>query len=191
MEEEKPVTDLELLPHLEIVSLESLPKPCSTELILWEQQRRGMVVQMATNTFVGTIFGVGVLASICGYIWALLNISSAISLVIGLFSVVCLPVMGILLIGVLERHARDVRAYRQMVVLPQLQIGAGTESRYFDMAKLTNEMSVDLNIKMENEMRKDPSERKLKELQRKRMLLSENIEEIKAWANGTLKPKTK
>lgn len=186
--EDKPVTDLDLLPPLEIVSLESLPGWNGAQIATLERQRSDMLVNSVGSAAIATTAGTGAFLFLCLYILGLFSLPYDFvgTLIAGFATVIFGAGFGIMW----EKHARYVREYRQLTTPPQLQLGAGTESRYFDMAKLTNEMSVDLNITMENEMRKDPSERNLKELQRKYALLSDNIEEIKAWANGGLKPKT-
>lgn len=183
--EDKPVTDLVLLPPLELTSLESLPKPCSAELAL-QKKERDLALSEAAKTYTMVLIS-GIFTGLYGWVAILAWLHTSLTLAI-LTSVFFVGISA-MLVAFLRLFVQEVRAYRQIEISPQLQLGADTESRYFDMAKLTNEMSVDLNITMENEMRKDPSERNLQELKRKRALLSENIEEIKAWANGGLKPK--
>ncbi|TSC84922.1 MAG: hypothetical protein G01um101413_306 [Parcubacteria group bacterium Gr01-1014_13] len=187
MDDDKPVTALVLLSPLELIPVESLPKPCTEELALLNKERGAVYFSACENLFLSAISGPlsGLYWGLCYLLWF-----SQAPLFISLF--VMLVCIGLSAVWVFLSRAfvRDWRELQQQVIPPQLQLDVDNESRYFDMAKLTNEMSADLNIKIENEMRKGPGERNLKELQRKRALLSENIEEIKVWANGGRKPKT-
>jgi hypothetical protein len=186
--EDKPVTALVLLPPLSLIQPESLPTKCSQELTSLTKQRESALRQLRGSLAVTSIASVS--ATFFLFVTFLAWLQPA-SFLISLIMTLVSAVLSYISILALRWHTGDVKEYRQIIISPQLQLGAANESRYFDMAKLTNEMSVDLNIKIENEMRKDPSERNLQELKRKRALLSGNIEEIKVWANSGLKPKTK
>lgn len=183
--DKKPVTDLVLLPSLELIPLESLPKH-RREMLALEQKRRAEALVEANKSIVATsvmmlctgIFG-------WGFILGLVHGSLIALWFTGAFGAIMAGLSG----AMAKISASQVRAWRQPIP-PQLQLDADNEARLTDMANLTNTQILDWNRDVEDAKAKKQGlgGRFLQGLKMRRELLSENIKEVKCFQEGPILP---
>ncbi len=144
--EEKPVTDLVLLPSLELIPTESLPKHRTKELALLETNRAHALWELNKNiafTF-GLIISTGL--SAVGFLWNLIQMS---------YGPVILLAMLYLLLAVLstrkwKESAQQMRAWRKLdASRQQLQLDVKEEEVLSIVWKKTNEDIVNWNMVVE------------------------------------------
>lgn len=133
--EKKPVTDLVLLPSLELIPTESLSTGCSEELALLKMERERM---LGPITYIGVItFVVGVWTGLIA--WAtLLSWYGHVSFWLLLLNTVLCAVFPAGLSLLVPRFVSDVRKYRQKAIPPQLKADAKAELILSDAAKRLN-----------------------------------------------------
>ncbi len=174
--EEKPVTDLVLLPPLDLIPLESLPKRRREELALLKKER-GQALRQVVYSSAATL-AVGIITGLYGWACLMLWLESAPLILSLLVTLIC-GILSACSVFLVRESAREARAYRQMVITPQLQIDVGSEILLPDVVKRTNAQIADWNMAAEGVIRHDLGGRHLQPLQIQRGVLSTRIARIK------------
>jgi hypothetical protein len=174
--EDKPVTALVLLRPLELIEVKSLPNGSTKDLVSKKQERRLMLDEIYKSSIVT---GASVLCAVLSLVVLVLLTNSLLTFlfVAAFFS----GATGYTLIA-LERLNSELRAFRQKVITPELQVGAENELVLSEMAALTNTQIVSWNKRAECAPSQVIDKRFLQGLQKERALLSTNIEEVKRLA---------
>lgn len=179
--DDKPVTDLVLLPPLGLIPVESLPKRCSEELASLKYQRKLALSRLRTSLVVTSGFSVStVFVSYLAFLaWA-----GGAPIVISLLITASLVVLATASVFFMRDHALDARRYQEIEISPQLQIGAENERVLSEMVQLTNTQIISWNKRTECAPAEDIDKRFLKGLKNERLLLSANIEKVKSVAKA-------
>lgn len=142
--ERKPVTDLAVLPSLELIPTESLPARRGEELALLKKERK---------TALGAVISTGSLTPVIGlftviYAWVTFLAWSSAHAPLALILLVTLISIGFSVFSVvlMREFASDVRKYWQTAIPPQLETDVKAEIIISDAAKRLNGQIAEWNI---------------------------------------------
>ena len=184
----KPVTDLVLLPPLELIPIESLPQQRSQELGLLNKERREML-KGAVAGHIATLV-IGSLAGLFG-LASLLAVIGHESIMLFFLMILCCMIFSVITVySLLPIFIRDVRAYQQTAIPPQLKIDAEAEMLLSDTARRVNAQIAKWNTAAEGAVGHDVGERYLRLLKTNRDAISARVAQIKKLAARQNKPTT-
>ena len=174
--EEKPVTSLVLFQPLEIVSRESLPKKFTQELVEINQQKKQALDKLRASLVPACVSSVFIVVFACTTVYTLMLGSSVFAYLLSVSALIGFSIGSFFFV---RGHKRDVDAYRQITVSPQLQIGAANESLALGMADVVNDKVVIWNKRVQCAPPEDIDGRYASVLKNERTLILSKIETLK------------
>jgi len=177
--EEKPCTDLVVLPSLQLIPLESLPKRRGEELVSLKNTRAD-----SFGEAVGS-FALSFMLGLYAALWALVLFLSLVNPAPFVITLIALFVCAgsSTASGFLFRNfMRELRIYRQAAISPQLKTNAEAEAMLLDAAKETNAQIAEWNVAAQKATEHDLGGRYLRSLKQYRADLSARTEKIKQLA---------
>ncbi len=175
---DKPGTALMVLPPLELIPAESLPKHRTKELALREQVRAKALWQLNKSTSVIAGLMLADILSIVGFLAAVVNGAFIPFMILGITSTLLAAITFIMW----QIAARELHVWRQLETPAQLLLDVGDEVTVANAAQLINNHASEWNAAAEKARGEELDEKHLLRLKKSREAIVGRTDQIRKLA---------